>query len=448
MVRHRDRAPHPTAPPRLHPRALQRGILTGACVVTAVWVVQAVPSARLDSLLASGAHLSGLLAGYGMLVMLLLMARVPAIEHGVGADVLARWHARGGRYVLTLVGTHALLALLGFTVHTKTDVLSAAGAIVDYPALAAATAGTLLLGLVGVVSARAVRRRVRHETWRTVHLLTYAATSLAFAHELAGPDIAGASLLVWLWSLMHAQVAVLLLWYRCVVPIRQIRRHRLRIADVRSEGPGVVSVVIAGDRLDELQAQAGQFFRWRFLTRRLWYTTLPFSLSATPRSGTLRITVKALGDHTRRVRRLRPGVRVVATGPFGAMTAHRRTRRKVLLVAGGVGITPMRALYETLPGGPGDIVLLYRANSPDQLVLRHELEAIAARRQAGLHYLLGPSQGERNPLAPALLRRLVPDLPERDVFLCGPPGMTAAATTALQSVGVPKNRIHCETFVF
>ncbi|WP_435796285.1 hypothetical protein [Kitasatospora aureofaciens] len=66
------------------------------------------------------------------------------------------------------------------------------------------------------------------------------------------------------------------------------------------------------------------------------------------------------------------------------MTAHQRTRRKVLLLAGGVGITPMRALFETLPGGPGDIVLLYRANSPDELVLRHELEAIAVGRQAGL----------------------------------------------------------------
>ncbi|MEU9041390.1 MULTISPECIES: ferredoxin reductase family protein [unclassified Kitasatospora] len=447
-ARHRARAAGATTPPRLHPQALLRGILTGAWVVTGAWAVQAVPSTRLDALLATGAHLTGLLAGYGMLVMMLLMARIPAVEHGVGADVLARWHARGGRYVLTLVGTHALLALLGFTVYTGTDVVSAAQAVLDYPALAEATAGTLLLCLVGVVSARAVRRRVRHETWRTVHLLTYAAASLAFAHEVAGPDIARASLLPWLWSLMHAQVAVLLLWYRCVVPVRQMLRHRLHVADVHSEGPGVVSVVIAGDHLDELQAQAGQFFRWRFLTRKLWYTTLPFSLSAAPQAGALRITVKALGDHTRRVRRLRPGVRVIATGPFGAVTAHRRTRRKVLLLAGGVGITPMRALFETLPGGPGDIVLLYRANNPDQLILRHELEAIAARRESGLHYLLGPSQGEHNPLSPALLRRLVPDLRERDVFLCGPPGMTEAAITALRNGGVPKGRIHCETFAF
>ncbi|MGW3043222.1 ferredoxin reductase family protein [Kitasatospora sp. NPDC001159] len=446
----RHRAPTAAADsrPRLHPRTLLHGVLAGGCATTLLWLIQVVPSSRLDALLATAAHLTGLLAGYGMLVMLLLMARVPAIEHGVGADVLARWHARGGRYVLTLVGAHAVLALMGFAAYSGRDLMSAGGALLGYPALAEATAGTLLLGLVGAVSARAVRHRVRHETWRTVHLLTYLVAGLAFAHEVAGPDLAGMPVLAWLWSLLYAQVAVLVVWYRCVVPIRQVLRHRLRVVDVRTEGPGVVSVVIAGERLEELQAQAGQFFRWRFLTRRLWSTALPFSLSAAPRGGTMRITVKTLGDHTRRVRRLRPGVRVVATGPFGSMTAHRRTRRKVLLLAGGVGITPMRALFETLPGGPGDIVLFYRANSPEHLVLRHELESIASVRQAGLHYLLGSSRGERNPLAPMLLLRLLPDLAERDVFLCGPPGMTTAAVKALEEAGVPRRRIHCETFAF
>ena len=106
----------------------------------------------------------------------------------------------------------------------------------------------------------------------------------------------------------------------------------------------MVSVVVQGEHLSELRAEPGQFLRWRFLQRRLWHTALPFSLSAPVRGDTLRITVKALGGHSRRIRRLRPGTRVIATGPFGALTAARRTRAKVLLIAGGVGITPMRAL--------------------------------------------------------------------------------------------------------
>ncbi|QES54602.1 ferric reductase [Streptomyces venezuelae] len=421
------------------------GMLGGAGVVTLLWAAQVRPSARPDALFATAAHLSGLLAGYGVLVLLFLMARVPAVEHGVGADRLARWHASGGRYVLLLVFGHGLFALLGYAVHEGIDVVSAVSELLRYPALAAAVAGTVLLAAVGVTSARAVRRRVPHETWRGVHLLVYLATALAFGHQLAGPDLAAGA---WFWTLAHTVVAVLLVWYRAVVPVRQALRHGLRVADVRVEGPGVVSVVMYGQHLAELRAEPGQFLRWRFLQRRLWHTALPFSLSAPVRGNALRITVKGLGGHSRRIRRLRPGTRVLATGPFGALTAARRTRPKVLLIAGGVGITPMRALFETLPGGPGDITLLYRAGAEEHLVLRAELEAIAAGRQAGLHYLLGPSGAAYDPLAPQALAARVPGLAEHDVYLCGPPGMAEATRTALLRAGVPAGRIHSECFSF
>ncbi|MFD3542499.1 ferric reductase-like transmembrane domain-containing protein [Streptomyces sp. NPDC058662] len=419
------------------------GILGGTGAVALLWAVQVRPSARPEALFATAAHLTGLLAGYGVLVVLFLMARVPAVEHGVGADRLARWHARGGRYVLLLCLGHGLFALLGYAVHERVDVVTAARELLGYPALAAAAAGTALLAAVGATSARAVRRRLSHETWRGVHLLVHLAAALGFGHQLAGPDLAPVA---WFWALAHTAVAVLLLWYRVVVPVRQALRHALRVAEVRAEGPGVVSVVVRGEHLAELRAEPGQFLRWRFLQRRLWHTALPFSLSAPVRGDTLRITVKGLGGHSRRVRRLRPGTRVLATGPFGALTAARRTRPRVLLIAGGVGITPMRALFETLPGGPGDLTLLYRAKGAEHLVLRAELEAIAAGRQAALHYLLGPSDAARDPLAPRALADLVPGLAEHDVYLCGPPGMTESTRTALLRAGVPAASIHSECF--
>ncbi|MEV5610577.1 ferric reductase-like transmembrane domain-containing protein [Streptomyces sp. NPDC052225] len=430
------------------PKSLRIAVAAGGIVVTALWAGQANPSPRLDVLFATGAHLTGLLAGYGILVMLFLMARVPAVEHGIGADRLARHHARGGRHVLTLCAAHIVLALCGYAAHTGTDLLTTVTDLLGYPGLAAAAAGTVLLVAVGASSARAARRRIPHGTWRGLHLLTYVAAALAFAHQLAGPDIAYSPLSLGLWSLLHATVAVLLIWYRLVVPVRQALHHDLRVVDVRVEGPGVVSVLMRGHDIGRLRAEPGQFLRWRFLTRRLWMTALPFSLSAPVDGDHIRITVKAVGAHTRRVRRLRAGVRVVATGPYGALTARRRTRPKVLLLAGGVGITPLRALFETLPGAPGDVTLLYRANSAEQLVLREELEAIARTRRAPLHYLLGPSDAAFDPLAPQSLRNLVPELAAHDVYVCGPPGMTRAATTALARAGVPENRIHAESFAY
>ncbi|MEU7012448.1 ferredoxin reductase family protein [Streptomyces sp. NPDC046385] len=437
-------APEP-APPRLAPDRLRDAVVAGAGAVALCWGVQARPSARLDALFASGAHLTGMLAGYGVLVMLLLMARIPAVEHGVGADQLARWHASGGRYVLGFVAAHGLLALCGYAVHTGTDLLAAVRGLLGYPWVAAACLGTVLFAGVGVASAGAARRRIRHETWRRIHLLSHLAAALGFVHQLAGPDLA-APLTRWVWAMAHATVGVVLVWYRVAVPVRRALRHDLRVTEVVAEGPDTVSVLVRGRGVAELRAEPGQFFRWRFLRPGLRSTSLPFSLSAPVRDDTLRITVKACGDHTRRIRRLRPGTRVVATGPFGALTAHRRTRRKVLLLAGGVGITPLRALFETLPGGPGDLTLLYRASDAAALVLRAELEAIAQERGAALHFLLGPSDASFDPLAPRALRNLVPDLSAHDVYLCGPPGMARAATASLTRAGVPAHRIHSEDF--
>ena len=118
----------------------------------------------------------------------------------------------------------------------------------------------------------------------------------------------------------------------------------------------MVSVYIRGRHVDELAAEPGQFFRWRFLARGLWWAANPYSLSAPPRRDLLRVTVKIAGDHSAALGTLKPGTPVLAEGPYGSFTAARRRRHKVLLLAGGVGMTPLRALFESLPGGPGEIV--------------------------------------------------------------------------------------------
>jgi ferredoxin-NADP reductase len=73
------------------------------------------------------------------------------------------------------------------------------------------------------------------------------------------------------------------------------------------------------------------------------------------------------------------------------------------------------------------------------------LRAIAVRRQTRVYFLVG-SSGRDDPLSPATLLRLLPDLPEHDVYVCGSPGMAAAARRALGRAGVPRDRIHGEIF--
>ncbi len=223
-------------------------------------------------------------------------------------------------------------------------------------------------------------------------------------------------------------------------------RHRMPVAAVHREAPDVVSIVVEGRDLQELQVESGQFFRWRFLTPELWRTAHPFSLSASPSGTHLRLTVKTLGDGSARLQALEPGTWVLAEGPYGAVTAARRTRRNVLLIAGGVGITPMRALFETVPLEPDqDLLLVYRADSEQELLFRDELDAIAAVRGARVRYLPGQDVGPRTP---QLFTGSVPDEAERDVYLGGPPGLSRAVRGALLSAGLPEQHLDEERFAF
>ncbi|MBO0747917.1 MAG: ferric reductase-like transmembrane domain-containing protein, partial [Acidimicrobiaceae bacterium] len=319
--------------------------------------------------------------------------------------------------------------------------------VLTYPDMLAATVGFGLLAGIGVLSARAVRQRVNYQTWYFIHLYVYLALALSFAHQFAtGLDFAQHPLNRAAWIALYAVVGLLLVGYRVVKPLRDLARHGLRVSRVVPESAGVVSLYLTGRRLSELEAESGQFFMWRFLTRDHWWQAHPFSLSAAPNGRFLRLTVKALGDHSRDLSRLRPGTRVMAEGPYGAFTARRRGPRKAVLIAGGIGITPLRALYESLPGVGSDITLIYRVDRPDDLVFRAELEAIARARRGQLHYLVGLPRDHPEYLSAVNLRSLVPDIARRDVFLCGPPAMQAVVMDSLAALRVPRRQIHQENF--
>ena len=423
----------------------------GAGLVVRQWWQDTPAVMRTSSDWLQGAgRITGLLAGYLIALVVLQMARVPALERRVGSDRVARWHAMTGRYSLSLLVAHIVLILLGYAAEAHTGVVKQAVDVVLHdPDMIKATIGTSALVLVGVVSAGALRRRMRYETWYYLHLLTYAGVYLTFWHQLSnGSDFAASPVARSAWYLLYGSAAALLLWYRLLVPLRLNLRHRMRVEGTVAEAPGVVSVLISGRRLHRLGAESGQFFRWRFLTGGLRWSANPYSLSAPPRPDLVRITVKAVGGHSGALARLRPGTRVWAEGPYGAMTAARRSRGKVLLLAGGVGITPMRSLFETLPAAPGDLTLLYRARAREDLAFWDELTGIAEERGARLVHAVNGPGGARPEITPDTLRAMLPDVALHDVYLCGPPGLAEEMYSALRGAGVPDRRIHHESFQF
>jgi predicted ferric reductase len=421
-------------------------VAVGAAVVVGMWLQDTGTLTSLGDQLTAAGRVLGLVGTYLLLVQVLLMARIPWLDRLIGMDRLAVWHRRNGEYVVGLLSAHAVAITAGYALGDRISIFSeTARVILHYPDVLAATVALGLLVLIGVISARAVRGRMAYHTWYFVHLYAYLAVALAFAHQLAtGDEFALHPWHRWIWIGLHLATAGLLVGYRVVLPLRSALRQRLRVADVVVEGPGVVSIIVTGHRLAELDAEAGQFFLWRFLTRRGWWQAHPFSLSAMPDGRTLRITVKSAGDHTQWLQHVHPGIAVIAEGPYGALTGRRRRRDKVVLVAGGIGVAPLRALFEALPARAGDLTFLYRASSDADLVLHHELDDLARRRGARLFFATGPRTPD--PLAPDALHRAIPDLKDHDAFVCGPPAFVDHAVHALRGAGLGRTHIHVERF--
>jgi predicted ferric reductase len=389
----------------------------------------------------------GLHAALIMMVQLLLVARLPWLDRRIGMDRLTSWHRWVGFTLLWTVLLHASLIVTGFATLDGVSPLRTFVSLAGVPASLLGMCAAALLVAVAAVSIRAARRRLSYETWHALHLMAYLAVLVGLTHQLLeGTTFTASTAALAYWSFLWAAVIAAFVVGRVVMPLWRNAYHQFRVVAVVPESEHAVSVHIAGRHLDQLPARAGQFFIWRFPGHNRWWQANPFSLSAAPDGRSLRLTAKAVGATSAGLRNLPVGTRVFAEGPYGAFTDLQRTRDATLLIAGGVGVTPIRALLEE---STGPVVVLYRVRSLADAVLLPELQALAAAKGAQLHVLAGRTgtgTPPGSPFDPHPLATLVPDIRERDVFVCGPPAMTAAVLRSLRALKVPRRQVHAERF--
>lgn len=407
-----------------------------------------------ESGLMSTGRVTGLVAADLLLVQVVLMARVPALERAYGQDSLARMHRIVGFTSFDLMVAHIVLITWGYAAGRITDTPATLWDLTwNYPAMLLALGGTLCLILAVGASIRAARRRLRYESWHLLHLYAYLGVGLALPHQLwTGQEFLASTAATVYWWTVWAVAALAVLVWRIAVPLVRTLRHSLRVTSVVREADGIVSVYLTGRDLKGLGAEAGHFFTWRFLGSPGWTRAHPYSLSAAPDGRSLRITVKDLGDGSRALHKIHPGTRVLIEGPYGRLGSRARTRRKVVMIGAGVGVTPLRALVEGLDYEPGEAVLLQRYT--DRPLFDRELDLIASERGLRVAYLPGRRRdgaswlgtSPTDPDDATALLELVPDIAERDVFVCGPDGWMAAVRNAARRAGVPARHIHTEAF--
>jgi len=419
--------------------ALGFGVCVGLAVVAESWK-QLVATGGVAMFLG---NLTGLAGTYLAMIMVLLVSRIPAVERVLGQDKLLASHRRLAPWPISLIVAHAVLLTFAYAEAARTGVWRQMGAFLrSYPDMVSATISLLLMIVIATTSVYTIRHRLRRKSWWTVHLFMYLALALAFAHEIAlGPSFVGHPLTRLFWSAIWAATAGLVIFYRFGVPLYRTMRHRLQVVEIHEEGPGVVSVICRGRHLDRLAVAGGQFFEWRFLARGMWWQAHPFTLSARPRPPFLRLTVKGVGDYSSAVARLRTGTRVAIEGPYGAFTTHARRRAKVVLIAGGVGVTSVRSLLEDLPRDCDPVVIL-RASSAEEIVLGSEVAELVRHRKGRVHELVG----SRSDVRADRLCDLVPDILDRDVYVSGPEAFVSQVVGSALRLGVAKESVHSEVY--
>ena len=387
--------------------------------------------------------ITGLIGTYLALLMVVLASRMPALERMLGQGGVMHWHRRLAPWPLILIGAHAVLLTFAYAQAAKTGVMSELGTIVNtFPNMITATVALGIMMLIGLISIRQIRTRLSRENWWIVHLFMYVALILSFAHEVAlGPSFVGHPLTQLTWTAAWLVAAALVLVYRVGVPIYRTRRHALKVAEVRSEGPGVVSIILKGKNLEHLAIAGGQFFEWRFLTPSMWWQAHPFTVSALPKPPFIRLTVQDAGDFTRALAAVKVGTSVAVEGPYGSFTAFAARRSHALLIAGGVGVTAARALLEDLPAKSRPVVVL-RVSREQDLILISEIEELVRHKKGELHKLIG----HRNEVSLDAIKQLVPDITQRDVFISGSEGFVASAVAFAHRAGVAPGAIHQEAY--
>ncbi len=388
---------------------------------------------------------TGLIGTYLALVMVILASRMPLLERTLGQVGVIKWHRSLAPWPIVLLSAHAVLLTLGYAEAANSGVLKYLGTLFNtFPHLVSATVALGIMVAIGLISIKPIRENIPREYWWLVHLLMYAALILSFAHEVVlGPSFVGHPLAQESWTVAWLVAALLVIIYRILLPSYRSYRHKLEVVEIQKEGPDVVSIIMQGRDLHKLKISGGQFMEWRFLTRGRWWQAHPFTVSARPRDPYIRITVKAVGDFSADLSKVPIGTKVFFEGPYGSFTTYaaRVPDKKVAIFAGGVGITAARALIEDFPPKSAPVVV-FRASSEDDLVLLDELMELIRHKKGSIHKVIG----SRNQVSMEDLTKVVEDVRDREIFICGSDGFVDALQRALLRAGVFYDALHEEAY--
>jgi predicted ferric reductase len=383
-----------------------------------------------------------------ILAQFALVSRLSSASRPFGTDALMQFHRQIGVVAVALIAAHPFFVgapLASWTPFAGSGVTR--------------TGASALWAMLILVATSLLRRRLRlsYEAWQILHLATAVVLAVAMlAHVFESGTYTSARPMRWLVAGYAGGFLALTLRYRIVRPLL-IWTRPWEVVWNRDEGARTRTIRVRPVRHAGFTFEPGQF-AWLITGRRpVWSEQHPISISSSSErsdDGGIEFSIKARGDWSSRVvPTLAPGQQIWVDGPFGAFTPDRVAAQGFVLLAGGIGIAPMRAILQTMRdrGDRRHVLLIYAARDETRLLFREEFEALKTVLSLDVVYVLEePSarwRGERGLITREWLARQLPSQYRRyQFFVCGPVPMMDVLEEALTSFGIPAGSIQTERF--
>lgn len=427
--------------------------LSNVLIIFFFWWNSSSPlfSSGLGGILIAIGRILGLLAVFFVLMQFLYMGRPAWLEREFGLDKLASIHHASGKISILFILLHPFFITNGYAISSNISYIEQSKQfLINNNELVKANIALVLFVIVVASSLYIVKKRLAYELWFYVHVTTYAAIALAFGHQAAlGEDLLQNTFFRNYWYFLYGFVFINVLVFRFGKQIFSFYKHRFFIANVVKETTDTASLYISGKNIEQFKGHAGQFIILRFLTKDFWWKPHPFSLSLVPQKNNLRVTIKSVGDFTSQMPFVKKRTPVMIDGPYGIFTKKVQTKNKILFIAGGVGITPIRALIEEMGKSGKDMILLYSNTTFENILFKKELDTLSKNYRFPVFYILTQDaayKGEKGRINKQKITRLAPDCTKRDIYLCGPPPMMKSVIAILKDIGVSPKQIHYEKF--
>ena len=400
----------------------------------------------------------GVGAGFvGLALMCLefaLISRTKAAAQAFGEDSLQLFHNLMGMVALLFLVAHPILLIVaGYPASCWLNPFAACANA------ATRTAALALYVLILLVALSVWRKKlgIKYELWQVTHgLFALLILLAAMVHIFILGRYTTTPIMKAVWLVYAILVTILLLRYKIVIPILNWNKT-WEVVENRKERGDSRTLVLKPVGHAGYSFQPGQF---------AWLKTgrTPFGLGQHPISmssagdvepgSEVRFTIKNLGDWSgQEVPALKPGHTMWLDGPHGVFSMDREQGMGYIFVGGGIGITPLSSMLQTMVEREDvrPVLLFYGGSDLDNLTFREELDELAGQMNLQIIYVLTDPpedwEGETGYVTAGMMKRYLPKQFKRFIyFVCGPEPMMDAMEEALPELGIPPQNVHTERF--